>query len=431
MVSRDRHRVLIILIILLVSVSLRVGLAFYYGDWVPPEQDDESYSELAARVASGHGFSFDRAWYPGFVQADQPTAHWSFLYTGMLAAIYALFGVKPFLARLIGAILGGLLLPIVVYRLADRAFPNRRWLPVIAMACAAIYAYFVLFAARLMTETLFITAVLWSLERAMVVESELRSGRSPNLLLLTTFGASLGIAALLRQSIGPWVIFMFAWLLLIGIRQNNLRQTIKTVIVVSVVAAAFILPFTIRNYIVYRDFLLLNSNAGYAMYSAQHPMHGTSFQAFKAAPLPTNIEPFPQNEAQWDRALMQRGVVFILQEPGRYLMLSVSRIADYFMFWPSRTTTLVNNIGRVFSFGIFLPIMVAGLWFSRQSWRQRTLLYLFIVFYTAMHLLSWSMIRYRLPVDAVLLIFAALAITVAGKRYFDSRELKQSMPVST
>lgn len=41
------------------------------------------------------------------------------------------------------------------------------------------------------------------------------------------------------------------------------------------------------------------------------------------------------------------------------------------------------------------------------------LLYLFIAFYTLLHVLTWAMVRYRLPVDAVLLPFAALGIAEA------------------
>jgi hypothetical protein len=36
--------------------------------------------------------------------------------------------------------------------------------------------------------------------------------------------------------------------------------------------------------------------------------------------------------------------------------------------------------------------------------------------YTLIHLLTWTLIRYRLPVDAVLLIFAALTIVEIANR---------------
>jgi hypothetical protein len=44
------------------------------------------------------------------------------------------------------------------------------------------------------------------------------------------------------------------------------------------------------------------------------------------------------------------------------------------------------------------------------------LLLLFALVYTAIHLLSWALIRYRLPVDAVLIIFAGLAVVDLWQR---------------
>jgi hypothetical protein len=186
---------------------------------------------------------------------------------------------------------------------------------------------------------------------------------------------------------------------------------------------ACILPFTIRNYVVYGEFLLLNSNAGYAMYSAQHPMHGTVFREHSAAPLPEDLRGQGLDEPALDRELMQRGIGFILDEPGRYLLLSLSRVEDYFRFWPTADSSLLYNVGRVASFGLFLPFMIYGIVLAVRSTaavRHRSstvfrrssvsLLLLFMGFYSLLHILTWAMIRYRLPVDAVALPFAALAI---------------------
>ncbi len=68
--------------------------------------------------------------------------------------------------------------------------------------------------------------------------------------------------------------------------------------------------------------------------------------------------------------------------------------------------------------------MLAGLWLAlRQAWPGRSaagwlsfsttplaLVLLFMGFYSLLHILTWAMPRYRLPVDAVALPFAALAL---------------------
>lgn len=419
--------------ILLLAMLLRVAVALYLGDSVPPAKDEFSYSALAARLAGGYGYSFPTGWYP-FTPAETPTAHWSFLYTAFVAGLYRLFGEHPLVARLAGALLGGLLLPWLTYRLALRMKGQRRrvqglWyipsvadqrIALVAAGSAAIYAYFVLYSAMVQTEALFIAALLWSLERSLALVDALKmpptQGTRHLLWVAGSLGLSLGTATLLRQSILPWIPLLFLFLLWASLGFRREKQAILALCVAGSLLLLAILPFTLRNYRVYDSFLLLNSNAGYAMYAAQHPLHGVDFQAYVAAPLPEELVGQVLNEAQWDKELMKRGIGFILADPLRYLRLSLSRVADYFEFWPTTDSSLLFNLGRVGSFGLFLPFMLYGI-YREVADRQRhctlfaqALTLLFVLAYSLLHIFTWAMSRYRLPVDAVLLIYAAVAI---------------------
>ncbi|MCA9951887.1 MAG: hypothetical protein KDE48_19685 [Anaerolineales bacterium] len=414
----DRKRkqsIMAIVLILCCAVALRLAVAVYLGDEVAIGRDEQSYSALAERVADGYGYSFDTPWYPFGKPAGEPTSHWSFLYTAYIAGIYAVFGSSPLIVRLIGALVGGILLPLMVYRLSRRAFPERPLVALLALACGAVYAYFVLFAAQLMTETFYIIFLLWSLECALTLQAHFSTGTKPGLGLILSFGLSLGLATLMRQAILPWIAILFLLLLWVGFRNGRFQQALIALTVSGLTLVACIIPFTIRNYLVYDDFLLLNANAGFAMYSAQHPFHGTEFQEYTAAPLPDDLD-LSMSEAALDRELMRRGIQFILAEPGRYLLLSASRAVDYFVFWPMPQTSMLNNVGRVLSFGLFLPLMLAGLWLSRRNWHDLWLLYAFMAFYTCLHIFTWAMVRYRLPVDAVLLLFAAVTLAAIWQR---------------
>ena len=422
----------ILLAILVISVGLRVGIAVYLGDIIdapPLLTDQRSYDALGQRLITGHGFSFDRGWYP-FTAANTPTAHWSFLYSLFVAGVYGIFGPHPLAARLAQAVLGGIILPLMVYIFSRRLFSSRSWLnrlnarglhaetmALMAAGISAVYFYFVLYSATLMTETFYISALLWSLCEAISLAER------PTLKHAVLLGISLGLATLLRQSILPWVAVMFLWLLWSGYRAHVLRKLIGATALAIAIIALMILPFTARNYAVYGQFLLLNSNAGYAMFSAQNPMHGTNFQEFAAAPMPADLNGL--NEAQLDRILMQRGIGFVLADPGRYVLLSLSRIPDYFEFWPTSDTALINNLGRVGSIGVLLPFMLAGLFIAVKNagpkaqggWKNFSVTPLamtlvFMLFYSSLHILTWAMPRYRLPVDAVAIAFAALALDV-------------------
>ncbi|HSJ52970.1 MAG TPA: hypothetical protein VLC52_04415 [Anaerolineae bacterium] len=411
-----------LLAILGLSVFLRLAVALYLGDKVDSPElliDQRSYHWLGARLISGYGFSFDKDWYP-FTLAGTPTAHWSFLYSLLVAAVYLVAGAHPLAVRLLQAVVGGLLLPWMVYRLAGTLFSDSErdneaqaeTIALVAALIAAAYGYFILYAATLMTETLFLITLLWSLERGLVLSHRLRAGASARALwpLGLVLGLSLGLATLLRQSILPWVPLLFLVLLWLGRRSGQLRAAVAHLVLAGSILVAFVVPWTVRNYAVYDDFLLLNSNAGYAMYSAQHPMHGTSFREFDGAPLPDGV--WGRSEPELDRALMEQGIQFILDDPGRYLLLSLSRFRAFFEFWPTPDTTLLHNIGRTGSFGLLFPFLLYGLVLGsrRPGFVQRNaLLFLFAAFYTALHVMTWAMVRYRLPVDAAMIPLAALA----------------------
>ena len=168
-------------------------------------------------------------------------------------------------------------------------------------------------------------------------------------------------------------------------------------------------PWTLRNYRVYHHLLLLNSNAGYALYASANPNLGTDWRSDEVVvPVPEALS--GQNEAELDRALTRRGIQFMLADPERYLRLTLDKTLEYFKFWPSNESGRTSNLVRVLSFGLYLPFMLLGLYLSFSRWRSFAVLYLFIVIHTGIYLLTWPAPRYRLPVDAVSMVFAALAV---------------------
>jgi hypothetical protein len=152
----------------------------------------------------------------------------------------------------------------------------------------------------------------------------------------------------------------------------------------------------------------LNSNAGYALFASNNPNLGTDWRNdVVVVPVPEELA--GQNEAELDHALTRKGIQFILADPKRYLWLSLDKTLEYFKFWPSSESGRLSNLVRVLSFGLYLPFMLLGLYLSFSRWRSFAVLYLFIVIHTCIHLLSWPAPRYRLPVDAVSMVFVGLA----------------------
>jgi 4-amino-4-deoxy-L-arabinose transferase-like glycosyltransferase len=421
--------------IALAAVAVRAAAALYQGNGVealPGVADQISYHTLATRVLEGHGFSFETGWWPA-TEAGQPTAHWSYLYVSLLTGIYALFGPYPLAARLIQAVAAGLLQTWLTFRIAERLFSRRAGL--VSAALAAFNGYFVLYSGALMTEALYIIAVLWIIDISTAVTASAVTRDPAATRTWVLLGLALGAAALLRQVallLVPAVVGFAVWHAARrlapggGIPWQAAAMSLRRVAIALAVLAVLILPWTIRNYRAFDSFVLLNTNAGFAFFWANHPVHGTRFLPILPPDKPSYgalipVELRTLNEAAMDRELMRRGLDFVGADPLRYLRLSLSRAAEYFKFWPSGSSGAASNWARVLSYGILLPFLVSGVWLALASRERlpgvrseahsaRMFVLVMALLYTLIHLLSWALIRYRLPVDAMTLPFTAFGV---------------------
>lgn len=439
-IPKSTHRWLIA--ILLLSVLLRVGVALYLGDSIEETRggtyDQISYDLLAQRVSQGYGFSFAVDSWP-YARAGQPTAFWSYLYTLYLAGVYVIFGHHPLIARLIQAVVVGLLMPWLIHRIGQRAFDMRVGL--IAAALTAVYFYFVHYAASLMSEAFYILGILWTVDVGMRLVNALVIARPPDFgharRLGLELGAAMAITLLLRQVVIGFFAVLAAWLLWLAVRHKVVRPGLVVLVTTVLVFALLISPFVVRNYQVFGQLAMPNTNAGFTFFWSNHPIYGTHFEAVLSPShgvsyqdlIPPELRGF--NEARLDRALLARGLQFVRDDPGRYLLLSFSRIPVYFQFWPTPDSTFLSNVARLCSFGLYLPFILFGLFLalrdaqpggplrSSRSVKMNALdlrlaylvlFLLFIAIYTAIHLASWANVRYRLPVDAFLMLFAAYGL---------------------
>jgi 4-amino-4-deoxy-L-arabinose transferase-like glycosyltransferase len=341
-------------------------------------------------------------------------------------------------------------MPWLTYKIGRQVFDDT--IAIVAAGISAGYLYFVYYAGTLMTESFYIVSLLASFYFAMRLvqfsgEKKVQTStpreragflRSKQARFALAFGLALGAAALLRQLSILFIPFLFAWVWWAGSAVKK-GSTIPALALTSMVIGVMILPFTIYNFARFDRFVLLNTNAGYAFFWGNHPIYGTKFESILPPEMGTYQDLIPAelydlDEAALDQELLKRGVQFVIDDPARYALLSLSRIPAYFMFWPSSESGMISNVSRVFSFGVSWPFMLLGLLlvpFSRRANEKltlhapQTLLIGFMVVYTLIHLLTWALIRYRLPVDSILILFQAFALTQLAQIFINARQPKK------
>ena len=201
--------------ILLAALALRMATAFLLGNEVrglSGAQDEITYSMLGHRFVQGFGLTFPQNWYP-WIKADAEQAYFSDAISYYLAAIYALFGYQPLAARIATGLLSTASVGLL-YLLSTRLFG--RTVGLFAAAIAAGYAYLIYYGVTLVTEPLFILALLVTM---LITYSILDR---PVLWKWLALGLTLALAVLLRMAVIFFVAALILWLFL-RVKQQRWR----------------------------------------------------------------------------------------------------------------------------------------------------------------------------------------------------------------
>ena len=406
MLSSNFHRYWL-LSILAVALFIRILAAFYLGNTVTGlsgAQDEITYSMLGQRFASGHGMTFPENWYP-WIKADAPQSYFSYTISLYLAGIYTLFGYQPIVARLITGVLSTLLV-LMIYLVAKRLFGER--VALISSAIAAVYAYLIFYGVTLITETPFMLALVIAIYVALRVKEQ------PSVGLWVTLGVTLAMTILLRMAVIAFVPVLLLWLAL----ELRDRTQLKMLFIPVLIIVLAVLPFTIRNYLLWNNFVLMQTQFGHVFWNGNHPGHNGNFHPYRVFPIPEEVLTSKNeagmlpSDAEITNRLFRLGIENVQNDPPHFVLLTLTRLRELFKFWPTHDSTLQANLFRIISFGALLPFTIIGLILNLRNWRTLAPVYLFILIHTGIHAVTWTMIRYRIPLDVFFIMFAAYALDV-------------------
>jgi len=204
--------------------------------------------------------------------------------------------------------------------------------------------------------------------------------------------------------------------------------------------STIVLPITIRNYIIEKDFVLISYQGGVNFWVGNNSMaDGKTAMApgnFKAVNqyqdnvmysskrtaeqnLGKELKP-SQVSAYW----YKQGLNFISKSPGKFLGLSLkklyysinayeiggSREIYSFREYSSLLSVFLwhNVIG--FPFGLLFPLALGGFYLALKNWRRNFLLLGFIISSYTLLILFFVISRFRVPIIPFLILLAALAI---------------------
>lgn len=407
-------------LILLVAFTLRMAAALYLGDsasGLSGAHDEISYSMLGERFATGHGMTFPEPWYP-WIEADAPQSYYSFTISLFFAGIYKLFGYHPLAARIITGIMSTAIV-WMIFLIGKRLFSPEVGL--LASAIAAIYAYLIFYGVTLVTETPFTLALLVALYQAI----RMRAGEISGVRGWLTLGVMLAVTVLLRMAVVFFIPILLLWLYYAVRKQTNPLLVAIPLVVIGLA----VLPLTLRNYQLWHQFLLLEAQFGHVFWNGNHPGHLGDFHPYKVFPIPPDVLAI-KNDVLITNTLLRMGIQNVVSRPDEFLLLTLSRLREFFLFWPTADSTLMANLLRVLSFGLILPFALYGFFINLRRFQELTPIYLFIIVHTGIYAVTWTMIRYRIPLDPFFILFAAHSLHLAYRHLTQPRTTTQALQQS-
>ena len=398
--------------ILLVALALRLGFMWQYQVNHPKQAVSvipflfES-GNIAHSLATGHGFSSP------FRVDTGPTAWMTPGYPLLLAGIFRLFGAYTFHAWAAAVLLNILcctLTCVPIFYAGKRigglglgagatwlwaVFPNAILIPVESMWDASISA-------------LLVAAILW----ATIGLAEPERMRD-----WCAYGLLWGIALMVNATLAALFPLLVGWLAYRQHRANRPRALRAAAAVLTVVLCC--LPWTIRNYRVFHQFVPLRSVLGLQLWlgnndETQDIFRGDLHPIYNA----TEREHYMAvGEIAYMHEKQQEAVQYMLSHPAREARLIANR---FISIWsggtPNPVTDFVGTPSLWFRFILAFNLLVAvgalcgTIVLIRNHNPFAFPVAVFLVVYPWAYYLTLALPRYRLPIDPVVLLLAAVAL---------------------
>ena len=233
----------------------------------------------------------------------------------------------------------------------------------------------------------------------------------PRVAWLIGAGVLFGLAGLTRNE--GW---LFSIALLFGsIVTRGWVLSARAAVVVALFTVAVILPWTYRNYLSTGKLVLVSSNGGLTLWSANNP----EFQWRQPMPMSLPIYDIPAglSETEIDSYFRQRAVEWIASHPVEFATNAVEKVIVLYSFDPlsrrSNQEMLYRLVGLV-PYGILFPFVLLGLAINLNN-KKLGILLGYILFMTLLAAIFFGDSRVRAPIQPYLYVYGVLGVQACGR----------------
>jgi 4-amino-4-deoxy-L-arabinose transferase-like glycosyltransferase len=325
------------------------------------------------------------------------------------ATIYSIFGVS-FRAVQIANIILGVVTVWLGYELVKRSFGvvSALW----AGVFVSLYPTFLLYTGEMLSETPFAMLISLGLLLAWILRD-----RTPMWFVL--IGIVLGVAVLTRVTALPIALLIVFWISLVRRSGSWWSRCVPGLVILACVLLT-VVPWTVRNYLLFGKIVPLTSQGGLSLWIANNPWADGTALRFEFPEIP-QVDALP--EVDRGIAYQKLAVAFIVENPFHVAQLTLRRLR---YFWHLGYHD--GGLREIAFLAVYLPLLAlaaVGAWVGWSSNRDATLLFLVVPFaLSIVHMVFLPEGRYRLPAELLICLFAgngtAWCSGRVAKRVFES-----------
>ncbi len=368
-------------VFVLTAFALRAAYLILSGPGLVFPDEKRFYAQIQSLAAS---WSFPH----GLKAHDMPLT--ALLFAGIVRLTdCGLLGIKLFLCGLSALTL------IPVGMIAGHLYPSR-WSVYLACIMACVYPFFIFYSRLLLSESVFLFFLTSFFAALMCL-----SGGSGGALSALFAGMSHLVRPTLLYFLpvaGGWALWKGGW---------KLRHAACALLVFAVVVA----PWVVRNVYVMGSPILTTANSGHVLWEGNNPWNPEGATAQTDWGYLKDV-PVGLDEVGVDAWKRERAVSFIKENPVFFMRASLHKFGRFWNPVPNHPSLRkgVYLWGSLLSFGPVLLLSLAGFFVLRSQWDNLLLLWSFIGYYTLLHMVTIGSIRYRLPLEPLLLAMAAAVL---------------------
>lgn len=295
----------------------------------------------------------------------------------------------------------------------------------LASLITALYPFLLFYQGLLLSETLFntlflagIAALFWWRDRGLRIDFAL--------VVASFFLAAATLTKATITVLPPLLLAVTAWL-----SGTNWRRAATILVTASCLYAAFMSPWWVRNAAVLHTFIPLTTSSASNLYlgnNAHNPDAGVDWAHDADPKTVARINALPDELAR-QRAYKEAALRYIENNPEAFIGAAAKKFVRFWNIVPN-AAEFHGGLYALISAASFGPVLLLALIAAirrRRQWRKLAPIYLIIGYFTFVHVVTIASLRYRLPIEPLLIVLAAEPLGMLSNRFRPAAQRKTEL----